>query len=151
MKQPCVHMLQNEDGGPCDRRCDRCPRTRCVIDDAPVCSLLNADDRTVSCPFAVGGNADHEACKRCPLPAYHAPDPVTRLQEAGFRAHLDDLAGVTGGCLDEDCSHSADCVTRSGPHVSMCHLTPARLRLMYLGAEWRRRNHPKQTKKRKTK
>lgn len=102
------------------------------------CRLLG-DDR--ACPYAA---CDRAACRLCPLPAYHAGDPVTRLMEAGFPDLLGDLREVAGGCLDGDCLDGdclphADCVTGSGPRMSICHLAPARLRLMYLGAEWRRR------------
>ena len=57
------------------------------------CRLLGDDQ---ACPYAA---CDRAACRLCPLPAYHAEDPVTRLQEAGFADLLDDLAKLGARCL----------------------------------------------------
>ena len=139
-EKPCAHMLHDE-GGTCNRRCGECKRAACISDNVPTCALLSADDRTASCPFADDdGNAKREDCKFCPLPAYHESDPVTRLLDFGFREHLDNLRDVTGGCVEGECFTETDCVFHSGPRMAMCPTVPSRLRIMYLGAEWRRRN-----------
>lgn len=147
LKPPCAHMARREDSDVCNRRCGDCKREACIFDDYPVCSLLSANDRTVPCPFVgedENGNANvgaaRVACKKCPLPAYHESDPVTSLLEAGLQAHLDDIRETTGCCLDEACLDNENCITHSEARISMCHTIPNRLRLMYLGAEWRRRN-----------
>lgn len=125
----------------CGRRCAECSLATCVFDDTPTCALLSADDRTVPCPFACrGGKADREDCKLCPLPAYHESDPVTKLLDFGFREHLDNLQDVTGGCLGGNCFTKTACITHTRRRMSMCPVVPPRLRIMYLGAEWRRRN-----------
>ena len=71
---------------------------------------------------------------------YHKTDPVTRLPDFGLREHLDNLQDITARCLDETCFRSADCIIHTRRHMSVCHMAPSRLRIMYLGAEWRRRN-----------
>lgn len=140
LEKPCAHMLRRGSDA-CGRRCAECSLPTCVFDDNPTCALLSAADRTVPCPFACkDGNATAEDCGKCPLPAYHRTDPVTRLLDFGFREHLDNLQDVTGCCLDETCFRSADCITHTRRRMSMCPTVPSRLRIMYLGAEWRRRN-----------
>ena len=138
--KPCAYMLHDK-GDACNRRCGGCKRAACIFDDTPTCALLNADDRIVPCPFADGdGDANREDCKLCPLPAYHESDPVTKLLDFGFREHLDNLRDVTGCCFDGNCFTETDCITHTCRRMSMCPMMPPRLRLMYLGAEWRRRN-----------
>lgn len=146
-KQPCAYMARHKDSNGCNRRCAECKRASCIFDDYPICSLLSTNDRAVSCPFVgddMNGNANvgaaRKACEKCPLPAYHKTDPVTSLLNVGFQAHLDDLRETTKCCLGEACSDHADCITHSGSKMSMCPTVPSRLRIMYLGAEWCRRN-----------
>lgn len=131
IEQPCPHADMTDAG-----RYDR--------DHLRVgCKLLEGNLR---CPFAAGADG---ACKLCPLPAYHASDPVSRLEGTGI---LDDLAAVGRRCLGtcERNNHSyldGSCVyalsrpdPKTGVKARVCELAASQLRVMYLGAEWRRRN-----------
>lgn len=146
-EKPCAHMLRRG-GDACGHRCAECSLPTCVFDDNPTCALLSAVDRIVPCPFADDdGNANREYCKLCPLPEYHESDPVTKFLDFGFREHLDNLRDVAGCCLDGNCFTEKaeaqgyeDCITHTLQRMSMCPTVPSRLRIMYLGAEWRRRN-----------
>ena len=71
---------------------------------------------------------------------YHKTDPVIRLPDFGFGERLDNLQDITARCLDETCFRSADCIIHTRRHTSVCHMAPSRLRIMYPGAKWRRRN-----------
>ena len=71
---------------------------------------------------------------------YHKTDPATRPPDFGFREHLDNLQDITARCLDETCFRSADCIIHTRRHRSVCPTAPSRLRIMYLGAKWRRHN-----------
>ena len=69
---------------------------------------------------------------------YHKTDLVTRLLDFGFRERLDNLQDITTRRLGETCFRSADCITHTRRRMSMRPTVPSRLRIMYLGAEWRR-------------
>ena len=84
-----------------------------------------------------------------PLPAYHASDPVSRLEGLGI---LGDLAVLRRRCLgscgrnnhfylDEACIYACSRPDpKTGLKVGICMSAASQLRIMYLGAEWRRRN-----------
>lgn len=107
------------------------------------CKLLEGD---LCCPFAASAD---DACKLCPLPAYHASDPVSRLEGTGI---LNDLARLRRRCLgscgrnnhfylDEACVYGLSKPDPdTGVKAGVCASAASQLRVMYLGAEWRRRN-----------
>lgn len=107
------------------------------------CKLLEGD---LCCPFAASADG---ACKLCPLPGYHASDPVSRLEGLGI---LGDLAVLRRRCLgscgrnnhfylDEACIYACSrSDPKTGLKVGICKSAASHLRIMYLGAEWRRRN-----------
>lgn len=107
------------------------------------CKLLGGG---LCCPFAASADG---ACKLCPLPGYHASDPVSRLGGLGI---LGDLAVLRRRCLGS-CGRNnhfyldGSCVyacprpdPKTGLKVGICKSAASQLRIMYLGAEWRRRN-----------
>lgn len=103
------------------------------------CKLLEGD---LCCPFAASAD---DACKLCPLPAYHASDPVSRLEGTGI---LNDLAAVGRRCLGT--CEDGPCVCalsrpdpKTGVKAGVCESAASQLRIMYLGAEWWRRRHRK--------
>ena len=63
---------------------------------------------------------------------------MTRLLDFGFRERLDNLQDITALRLDETCFRSADCIAHTRRRMSMRPAVPSRLRIMYLGAGWRR-------------
>lgn len=117
-------------------------------DHALVRCLLTDRD----CPLAP---FDPTACGEvCPLPGYSAEDPVTRLRDAGFADFLEDLARADVRCLGscdpgerrsfacgECLRYGEDPDPATGSRIKgICPSTASELRLLYLGAEWRRRN-----------
>ena len=131
IEQPCPHADMTNAG-----RDDRGRlRVGCKLPEGDLCR-----------PFAAGAD---DACKLRPLPAYHASDPVSRLGGTGI---LNDLAAVSRRCLGtcERNNHfylDGSCVyalsrpdPKTGVKAQVCELAASHLRIMYLGAEWHRRN-----------
>lgn len=101
------------------------------------------------CPFAASADG---ACKLCPLPGYHASDPVSRLEGLGVLGNLAVLGRKCLGSCSRNCHFCSDkaCVyalsepdPKTGVKAGVCESAASQLRIMYLGAEWWRRRHRK--------